>query len=110
MSEQVKGRKIFDFSLLRRVFQYTAPYKRRLHLSILLSILLAVISPLRPFLIQVTMNEYIKKGVTDNVAVKSKMIDLVIYITIFQIILLLAETIFRFYFSFITAWLGQTVV
>ena len=110
MSEQVKGRKIFDFSLLRRVFQYASPYKSRLYLSITLSILLAVISPLRPLLIQVTVNNYIKNGTSDILSVKNKMIELIIYITIFQVVLLLAETMFRFYFSFITAWLGQTVV
>jgi len=35
---------------------------------------------------------------------------MVIYLTILQVVLLLIETAFRFYFSFITAWLGQTVV
>jgi ATP-binding cassette, subfamily B, multidrug efflux pump len=110
MSEQVKGKKIFDFSLLRRVFQYAAPYKRRLYLSITLSILLAVISPLRPLLIQLTVNNYIRNGTSDILTVKNKMIELIIYITIFQVVLLLVETVFRFYFSYITAWLGQTVV
>jgi ATP-binding cassette subfamily B multidrug efflux pump len=33
-----------------------------------------------------------------------------IWVTVIQIGLLIIETIFRFYFSFITAWLGQTVV
>ena len=38
------------------------------------------------------------------------MIQLLIYVTILQIGILLVETLLRFYFSFITAWLGQTVV
>jgi ATP-binding cassette subfamily B protein len=38
------------------------------------------------------------------------MIQLLIYVTILQIGILLLETALRFYFSFITAWLGQTVV
>ncbi len=110
MSEKVKGKKIFDFSLLRRVFYYASPYKKRLYWSIVLSILLAVISPLRPFLIQLTVNDFIKNGVTTNLGIRNKMISLLVWITIFQIGLLLVETAFRFYFSFITAWLGQTVV
>ena len=40
-TEEKKKRKIFDFSLLRRVFKYAAPYKSRLYFSIALSILLA---------------------------------------------------------------------
>jgi ATP-binding cassette subfamily B multidrug efflux pump len=110
MSGKVKGRKIFNFALLRRVFKYAGPYKKRVYASIALSILLAVISPLRPFLIQITVNDYIRKGITDQPVLQNQMIGLLINITIFQIVLLLLETVFRFYFSFATAWLGQTVV
>ncbi|HLK31111.1 MAG TPA: ABC transporter ATP-binding protein [Puia sp.] len=110
MSEKVKGKKIFDFSSLKRVFQYASPYKKRVYISVILSIVLAIVSPLRPFLIQLTVNDYIRKGVTDNISFRQEMAKLVIWITVFQIGLLLIETICRFYFSYITAWLGQTVV
>ena len=46
-SEKRTKKKIFNFSLLRRVFRYAAPYKRRLYWSIALSILLAILSPLQ---------------------------------------------------------------
>jgi ATP-binding cassette subfamily B protein len=109
MSEE-KKKKIFDFSLLQRVFRYAAPYKKRLYLSVFLSILLAVLSPLRPFLIQVTINDYIRKGAAPGLSLKLRMEELIIWVTVLQIVLLLIETVARFYFSFITAWLGQTVV
>lgn len=109
-TEEIKKRKIFDFSLLRRVFRYAAPYKKRVYFSIALSILLAVLSPLRPFLIQLTINDYIRKGAAPGLSIKERMAELVIWITVLQILLLLIETVSRFYFSFITAWLGQTVV
>ena len=110
MAEEIKKKKIFDFSLLRRVFHYAAPYKSRLYTSVALSILLAVLSPLRPFLIQVTINDYIRKGASPDLSLKQKMEALVIGITLLQIVFLLIETVARFYFSYITAWLGQTVV
>ena len=110
MSAESKKKKIFDFSLLRRVFHYAAPYKSRLYLSVFLSILLAILSPLRPFLIQLTNNGYIRKGAAPALSIKEKMESLIIWMTILQIGLLLIETVARFYFSFITAWLGQTVV
>jgi ATP-binding cassette, subfamily B, multidrug efflux pump len=110
MSLESKKKKIFDFSLLRRVFRYAAPYKSRLYLSVFLSILLAVLSPLRPFLIQLTINGYIRKGSAPGLSIKEKMESLIIWMTLLQIGLLLIETVARFYFSFITAWLGQTVV
>lgn len=110
MSETVHKRKIFDFSQLRRVLQYTSPYKKWFYGSITLSILLAIVSPLRPFLIQYTVNSYIRGGLGADLQVKDRMVQLLIYITILQIGILLIETLMRFYFSFITAWLGQTVV
>ena len=110
MAEEIKRKKIFDFSLLRRVFHYAAPYKQRVYTSILLSIVLAVLSPLRPYLIQVTINNYIRKGAGPDLSVKEQMEILVIWMTVFQVFLLLIETVARFYFGFITAWLGQTVV
>jgi ATP-binding cassette subfamily B multidrug efflux pump len=109
MSEE-KKKKIFDFSLLQRVFRYAAPYKKRIYLSVFLSILLAVLSPLRPFLIQWTINNYIRDGAAADLSLKQRIESLVILVTIWQIVLLLIETVARFYFSFITAWLGQTVV
>lgn len=110
--DEKRKKKIFDFSLLKRVFRYAAPYKRRLYLSVALAILLAILSPLRPFLIQLTINSYIRKGAGADLTLtlKQRMEALVIWITILQIGLLLIETVSRFYFSFITAWLGQTVV
>ncbi len=110
MSVESKKKKIFDFSQLRRVFAYASPYKSRLYLSIFLSIVLAILAPLRPFLIQLTINNYIHKGAAPGLSIKEKMESLIIWMTILQIVLLLIETVARFYFSFITAWLGQTVV
>jgi ATP-binding cassette subfamily B multidrug efflux pump len=110
MSEEVKKKKIFEFSLLGRVFHYAAPYKNRLYGSIALSILLAILAPLRPWLIQVTINSDIRRGMSDQLNIKAAAEHAIIVITILQIGLLLIETVARFYFSFITAWLGQTVV
>jgi ATP-binding cassette, subfamily B, multidrug efflux pump len=108
MSSKTTGKKIFDFGLLRRVFRYASPYKRRFYISVILAIVLAVISPVRPYLIQLTVNDYVKAGQPATSQVQ--LIDVVVTITIIQIGLLLVETMFRFYFSFLTAWLGQTVV
>ncbi|HEY4154098.1 MAG TPA: ABC transporter ATP-binding protein [Puia sp.] len=110
MADSVSRKKIFDFSLLQRVLRYAAPYKKWFYGSIALSILLAVISPLRPFLIQYTVNHYIRGGITGDPSLRERMISLIVYISVVQIGLLLIETVFRFFFSFLTSWLGQTVV
>ncbi|MBS1655815.1 MAG: ABC transporter ATP-binding protein [Bacteroidetes bacterium] len=91
---------MFDFALLRRVFHFAAPYKKKFYLSVSLAILLALITPVRPYLIELTVNKYINGNLE----------DMLILITIIQIGLLLLETAFRFLFSFLTSWLGQSVV
>jgi ATP-binding cassette subfamily B protein len=90
----------FDFSLLRRVFKYAGPYKNKFYLSVVLAILLAFMTPLRPVLIQLTVDKYIAKSAT----------QMLINITLIQIGLILVETAMRFLFSFTTAVLGQSVV
>ncbi|HEX2684475.1 MAG TPA: ABC transporter ATP-binding protein [Ferruginibacter sp.] len=109
MPEHPKAkRKIFNFSLLRRVFHFAAPYKNKFYGSLVLAIVLAVISPVRPYLIQLTINDGIKGNNTGH------LVDgpggFIIEITIIQIVLLLLETGFRFLFTFLTASLGQSVV
>jgi ATP-binding cassette, subfamily B, multidrug efflux pump len=110
MSTRSVAKKIFDFGLLRRVLKFASPYKRRFFISLALAIILALFSPIRPYLIQLTVNDYIKEGVNGQGAIKIRMEDLLIWITVIQVGLLLLESALRFYFSFLTAWLGQTVV
>ncbi len=101
-------RKIFNFSLLRRVFHFAAPYKNKFYASLVLAIVLAVIAPVRPFLIQLTINDGIK-GDTSSHFINGPG-GFIIEITIIQILLLLLETGLRFLFTFLTASLGQSVV
>ncbi len=100
MPEKKVRKKLLDFSLLRKVFAFAAPYKKKFYISIILSVGLAIISPLRPYFIQYTVNHFIK----------DKDVHWLVLITIIQIGMLLIETALRFYFGFLTSWLGQTVV
>lgn len=98
--ENLAVKKVFDFSLLRRIFTFAAPYKRALYLSMVMTVIFAVISPLRPYLIQVTVDKYIA----------NQLLQMLVTVTIVQIVLLAVETVVRFYFSYLTNWLGQSVV
>lgn len=90
----------FDWKLLRRVMGYAAPYKNRFWISVILAIVLAALTPLRPLLIQRTVNEYIVGEIP----------RMVILVTMIQLGIILVETALRFGFTFLTAWLGQAVV
>jgi len=108
MSQPAKVKKVFDFSLLRRVFNFAAPYKTKFIWSIVLAIFLAVISPIRPWLIQLTINNGMQPGA--KVWFLKGAGQVIIGITIIQLALLLIETVCRFIFTFFTASLGQSVV
>ena len=110
MADQQPRKKIFDFALLQRVFRFAAPYKKKFYTSLTLSVVLAVLAPVRPYLVQITINKYVKGGMAVAAGLRNPFVELVVSITILQIVLLLAESIVRFYFSYITAWLGQNVV
>lgn len=89
------------------MLQFTRPYKRRFVGSIALAVLLAALTPVRPKLIEVTVNQYIA-GADRTFA--DRAVEALIWITVFQIAFTLVETALRFYFSYTTSWLGQAVV
>lgn len=60
MSAGISEKQKLKFSILKRVFAFTAPYKNKFYLSLFLAVFLAIIAPLRPLLIQLTINEGIK--------------------------------------------------
>jgi ATP-binding cassette subfamily B multidrug efflux pump len=100
LAQKEEKKQVFNFRLLGRIIRYASPYRRRLNSSIVLAIVLAAMAPIRPWLINTTVNDYIQRNLA----------EMVIRITIFQIALIILETILRFFFSYYTAWLGQTVV
>lgn len=108
MSIAIEAQKHNKISLLKRVFAFAKPYRKKFYGSLVLSILLAAMAPVRPLLIQITINA----GLKENAA--AWFVDgpggFIIEVTIIQIVLLLIETIARFYFTFSTASLGQSVV
>lgn len=108
MPEKASTKTIFNFKQLNRVLQFAAPYRSRFILSIVLAILLAVLSPVRPYLIQVTINDFIKER--QPATLQDELVRMVVLITVIQIGILLLESVLRFIFTYYTAWLGQTVV
>ena len=62
MSEAVK-KKIFNFLLLRRVFVFVKPYRTFFYISLLLAVVMAVFAPIRPYLIQITIDKATGKDI-----------------------------------------------
>ena len=117
MSEQ-PAKKIFKLALLSRVFSFVKPYRFIFWGNLVLAIFLAFATPIRPYIIQVTVNTAIGKAVVlpswlhwvlpGNAF--STALQLILAMTIFQVAFIIVETIFRFLFTFGMAWLGQQVI
>jgi ABC-type multidrug transport system fused ATPase/permease subunit len=92
--------KAFDTHLFKRILKYTKPYKFRYYGVILFAILLSFFAALRPFLLQITVDNYIKTASKTG---------LFIYALIMGIALLL-EVISQFFFVYWANWLGQDII
>lgn len=90
----------FNVSLLKRVFQYVKPYRKIFILSIILTILLALIAPARPFLIQHTLDNYIMKGHYNGL----------LSMTILMLVLLVLQAAIQFSHTLLTNTLGQSAI
>jgi ATP-binding cassette subfamily B multidrug efflux pump len=101
-----KEKKIFDFSLLLRIFSYAKPYAGKFRISVVLTLTLAILTPLRPLIINKTLARVNEAGQSDYQPV----LDFLIVVTIFQLIILVVEAVLRFYFSYLTSWMGHSVV
>jgi len=98
MSE-VSG-KAWDLKLFQRVFKYVKPYNKEFYFTALLVVILAILAPVRPYLIQYMIDE--KVAVSDFEGVRN--------ITLLLIGVMIFEAIIQFYQSYLANWLGQTVI
>ena len=109
---------IFKSAILTRVFSFVGPYRFIFWINVFLGIFLAFATPIRPYLIQATVNLAIGKLVTlpqwvhwvlPNEAFNS-VLQLILAISLFQVAFIVVETLFRFCFTYGMSWLGQQVI
>jgi ATP-binding cassette subfamily B multidrug efflux pump len=118
MNPSSPKKKKFSFSLLQKIFFFVKPYHTFFKISIVLAIVMAFFAPIRPYLIQLTIDKVTKPNIQMpewlNVLVFHADVQLpvqfILYITIFQIVFIIVESAIRFSFTFLTSWLGQNVV
>jgi len=60
--EKVSSGNIIDLKVLRRLLGFVKPYKARFYLVVFLTLLLGLLTPVRPFLIQYTIDSHVQFG------------------------------------------------
>ncbi len=97
--EKITG-STYDSRLLNRLAKYMRPYSSTFWVSVILTILLAAVAPALPLLIEHTLDNYILNGEYDGL---NTMLAL-------MILLLVLQTIIRYFHTLMTNTLGQSVI
>jgi ATP-binding cassette subfamily B multidrug efflux pump len=98
--EKVSSGNIIDWSVLSRLMKFVRPYKGRFILVILLTVVLGVLAPTRPILIQYTLDHDVAFG---NYEAMVRMM-------IVLMVLLVINSIAQYFHTYISGWLGQQVI
>lgn len=94
------GGKIFDAQTLRRLFPFLAPYRKTFWFLVFLTVSLGFLSPLRPILIQHAIDENVARGDGPGL----------IRMIIWMLVLLVLQGIGTYYQTYLSSWLGQTII
>lgn len=92
--------KAFDFKLLRKLLHYVGPYKKVFYSAFILTIILAVLTSIRPMVIKYGIDTNIVNF--DAIGLRNTILLLVL--------LLLAESGFQFLFLYSVNFLGQSII
>jgi ATP-binding cassette subfamily B multidrug efflux pump len=92
--------KAFDFKLLKRVLQAVRPQRRLLIAAVSITIFLAFLSPVRPLLVQYTIDTFVLGQSTGNLAAYA----------LIMVSVLLVEAIGQFSSGYVSNLLGQSVI
>jgi ATP-binding cassette subfamily B protein len=98
--EQVSSGNIIDWSVLRRLMRFVKPYKMRFYLVVFLTILIGLLSPVRPILVQYTL---------DNDVANGDYLGMVWMIGLLFGLLFL-QSVVQYAHTYLSGWLGQQVI
>ncbi len=98
--EKISSGNIIDFSVLRRLLKFVAPYQWRCYLVVFLTFALGILSPLRPMLTQMTLDNDVSVGNYGGM----------VNMMIIMLVMLVVQSIFQYIHTYISGWLGQQVI
>lgn len=92
--------KIFDAQVLRRLMVFMKPYRIKFYLLVGMTIVLGFLAPLRPYQIQITVDEYIAAGNYDGL----------LKMTVIMVVLLVVQSVLQYQHTYLSGWLGQSII
>jgi len=91
---------VIDFVLLKRVLAFAKPYRLQFAIAAISAVLLSILGPIRPMLINYAIDNYIL------IVNKEKLLD----ITTLLLGLLFLEAFIQFFYIYLSTWIGQHVI
>lgn len=98
--DQTTSGNIIDFKVLKRLLKFVMPYKGRFYMVIVLTFTLGVLTPLRPILIQYTIDNDVANGDYQGM--------LVMVLLLFA--MLIIQAFAEYVHTYLSGWLGQQVI
>jgi ATP-binding cassette subfamily B protein len=92
--------KAYDSRLMKRLLRYVKPYWKHVVVSVIIVLILAVLSPLRPYITKFVIDDYILKSNYDGLVKLS--------LLLFGILLL--QGVLQYLLGYITGWIGQKTI
>ena len=91
---------VIDYRVLKRLFVYCKPYIRQFYLLVFFTISLSILSPIRPYLVQLTIDNHVAFNDYNG------MLNMIIIL----IVLLLFQGVIQYYHTYLSGWIGQNIV
>lgn len=100
MQETKVTGKTYDVQLLKRIMRYVRPYRGVFAWSVVLTILIALMAPILPMLVEYALDRFILRS--DSAGLNT--------MVILMVGMLLLQTLIRYYHTLLTNTLGQSVI
>ena len=94
------GGNLFDIKILSRLFIFCKPFINTFYLLIFLTLLLSILGPIRPYLTQIIIDDYV---VLNDLEGLKGMIFLLFF-------LLIINAIIMYFHTYLSGWLGQNII
>jgi ATP-binding cassette, subfamily B, multidrug efflux pump len=98
--EKVSSGNIIDWSVVSRLMKFVTPYRGRFILVVILTVVLGILAPMRPFLIQYTLDHDVSAGDYDAM----------VRMMVILLGLLIPNSIAQYIHTYVSGWLGQQVI
>lgn len=98
--DQATSGNIIDFKVLKRLLKFVMPYKGRFYLVVFLTFTIGVLTPVRPILIQYTIDHDVAAGDYQGM----------IYMMLLLLSLLMVQALAEYIHTYLSGWLGQQVI